>query len=153
MQTLPTRRQGHLIVAGLRVLEHQKGRPASDGELAELLALPEEEVSHFLRGLTRHGVLERVESAFDARYEIVDHTKLDTLPGVEDESALTREVRAFAEKSKSKSKALDAIFAEDPDARSKARSSKLADELKKFQSSQRRSPFASDDGEDDAGEG
>ena len=141
MQTLPTQEQGHLIVAGLRVLTHQNGRAASDSELAELLSLPEEETSHFLRGLTRHGVLERVESAFDARYDIIDHRLLETLPGSSDESELKKEVAAFQQRTEERSRSLDEIFGENPDELAKKRASKLTDELKKFQSNMKKSPF------------
>ena len=147
MKTLPTQAQGHLVVAAMRVVQFKLRRPATDAEIAEILDLPPEEVAHWARGLHAHGVIQLVESAFDVRYELMDHTLLETLPEDEGAPALEGEIEAFHERHKEKQASLDNLFGEG-DARKKGRMSKLEDELKKFKSGKARSPFDSDDEED-----
>ena len=146
MKTLPTQAQGHLVVAAMRVVQFKLRRPATDAEIAAILDLPPEEVAHWARGLQAHGVVRLVESAFDVRYELMDHTLLDTLPEDEGAPALEGEIEAFHERHKEKQASLDNLFGEG-DARKKGRMSKLEDELKKFKSGKTRSPFDSDEDE------
>ena len=147
MKTLPTQTQGHMVVAAMRVARFQLKRPPTDAEIAELLGLPPEEIAHWARGLQAHGVIRLLESAFEVRYELMDHTLLETLPEDEGAPALEGEIEAFHERHKEKQASLENLFGEG-DARKKGRMSKLDDELKKFQSGKTRSPFDTDDQED-----
>jgi hypothetical protein len=153
METLPTRSEGHLVVAAVRVLRHRDDRPPTDEEIADLLDLPREEVAHWARGLERHGVLRLVASAFDARWDVEDHTRLETLPAAADEAAMRKELASFEAKSRERHADLSELFGDAEGARS-ARTSRLEDELRKFKQSGRgRSPFdtpsASDEPDED----
>jgi hypothetical protein len=151
METLPTQSEAHLVVAAVRVLRHRDDRPPTDEEIARLLDLPREEVAHWARGLERHGVLNRLESAFDVRYEVDDHLKMETLPASADEQALRKELTAFEAKSRERHADLTELFG-GADAEAAARTSRLEDELRQFKRSGRgRSPFGapSPPGDDD----
>ncbi len=142
MDILPTQKEGHLIVAALRIIEHREGRPGGPDEVATLLALQREEVAHWCRGLERHGVLGRIENPFDVRYELRDHTRLETLPAAHDASVLREEVDAFRERAEERNADLDELFGVGMADRKKKDMNKLEKELKRFQKSGRgRSPF------------
>lgn len=152
MNTLPTQRDAHLVVAALRVLRHLGKRPPTDEEIAGHLGLPREEVAHWARGLVRHGVLRTVESAFDVRFDLADHRLLETLPETADDRALENELTAFETKSRERHEDLTDLFGSAGEA-SRARTSKLENELKRFkQSGRARSPFDATAGADDEDE-
>lgn len=145
MDTLPTHQQGHLVVAAIRMLVHLEQRPPSDERVADYLALPREEVSHWARGLERHGVIRMVTSPFETRYELVDHTLLETLPREHQKRALAEEVETWKAKHAKDHEALQGLFGTEKD-RQKESISKLEKELERFKSGGRpRSPFADED--------
>jgi DNA-binding Lrp family transcriptional regulator len=146
VDTLPTFDMGHVIVAGARVLTHRDGRAPTDEDIAELLGMPTEEVLLWVRGLERHGVVKLIKTPFDQRVDIVDHTRLETLPRSHDPNVLKEEIEAFQERTEAHQEELQKLLGENPDDKLKARTSKLSEELKRFKSGGRpRSPFDSDD--------
>jgi hypothetical protein len=149
MKALPTRTQGHLVVAAIRVLKHREGKPPTDAEMAELLQLPREEVSHWARGLAAHGALHAIQNPFDVRYEIADHQLVDTLPGDEEVPRLRQEVEAFQQRTKERHSGLDEIFGQDLTKEHKKAMSRLEDELKRFQSRERARAPVDEPGEGD----
>jgi len=137
MKALPTRTQGHLVLAAIRVLKHREGKPPTDEEMAGLLGLPREEVSHWARGLAAHGAVHAIQNPFDVRFEIADHHLVDTLPGDDEVPQLRQEVAAFQQRAKERHTGLDEIFGQDLTQERKKAMSRLEDELKRFQSRER----------------
>jgi DNA-directed RNA polymerase specialized sigma subunit len=145
VDTLPSYVQGHLVVAAIRLLVHLEQRPPSDERVAELLAVPREEVAHWARGLHRHGAIRIVTSPFETRYEIADHTRLESLPREHEKRGLAEEVESFKERHARETESLKHLFGTEKD-RKKESLSKLEEELNRFKSTGRaRSPFQEDD--------
>jgi len=145
MDTLPTHQQGHLVVAAIRLLVHLEERPPADERVAGFLELPREEVSHWARGLERHGVIRLVTSPFETRYELVDHTLLETLPREHEKRALAEEVETWKEQHAKERESLQDLFGSEKD-RKRQSISKLEAELERFKSGGRpRSPFTDED--------
>ena len=99
---LPSREDGHLAVAAIRVLRHQQGRPPSPAEIEKLLGWGDEQTHVVLRGLVGGGILRMHETPFDAHFEIDDHGKLDDLLPEAEQSALGSEVDEFKQRARSR---------------------------------------------------
>jgi hypothetical protein len=146
MKTSPTRDQGHLIVAAVRVLRHRDGRGPTVDAVAHLLQLPPEEVGHLTRALEAAGVLRMTKSAYDLRMEVADHTLIESLPAAGEGPTMQDEVSAFRDRFRERQSNIEHLFGEDPAARQKKRLGKLDDELKKWKKTTKlRPPEAGDD--------
>jgi len=92
--------QGHLVVAAIRVLEHQKGVPPSVDDISRCLSLSAEQSSRICSRLQEAGVLEVVKGAYGTRAFIRDYLRLEDLPKSEESAKLADEVKKFQESRK-----------------------------------------------------
>ena len=90
----PTRDEGHLLVAGIRVLTHTGERPPTPEQLADLLELPDSSVRLQLAQLADLGAVALVRSAFATHAEVRDHLRLEELPA-EAGPAIAEDLEAF----------------------------------------------------------
>ncbi len=148
MATTPYR-DGHLMVACIRVLEALRQHPPQEGEIAELLGWPQEKVTFLLRGLVEEGILARVGSAFDERYEIRDHRKLEDLPMDEEDPGIAADLAAFEQKQAREQEKLERLFLEGETPRKQRRLDDLDGEFERFRRQKPANPF----GDDDTGRG
>lgn len=72
--------EGHLLVAAIRILEHQLGAPPALAQIAGTLGISKEQTGLVIRRLHDAGVVAQVEGAFDDRWVVADHLKLEALP-------------------------------------------------------------------------
>jgi hypothetical protein len=140
----PPYSEGHLVVAAIRVLEHLHRRPPQEKEVAALLQWPEEKAIFLLRGLTEEGILARVGSAYDLRYEVRDHHALEDLPQDETDPGLAADIQAFEEKMAADQAKLENLFREGDTPEKKKRISNLDDDFRRFQGGKPRDPFGGD---------
>jgi hypothetical protein len=75
-----TRDEAQLLLAGIRVLMHLKGRSPTPEELAELLEQSASTVRLQLTFLEDQGSVALVRSAFETHAEIQDHLAVEQLP-------------------------------------------------------------------------
>jgi hypothetical protein len=85
----------HLLVAGIRVLEHVHQRPPTMDEVCAFLSISLEQGNLICRKLTEIGCLEVVEGSFGIRLFIRDHLKLEDLPKTLTDDTLGKAVRQF----------------------------------------------------------
>lgn len=143
MQT-PSRPEAHLLVAAVRVLEHQHQRPPSVDELAELLRFSREFTGHLVRALEPLGIVHAIKSPFDVRVEVRDHLKIETLPAEDSGPGFKDEVDEFHRQFQEKQKKLQNLFdSGEQQERQRRRLENLDDELRRFKSP-RADPFADD---------
>ncbi len=90
----------HLIVAAVRVLDHQKGVPPSVTEVSRTLSLSAEEVHAACNMLEKKGVLQIVESAAGQRLYVSDPKPLEKLPREKQRSDMEKELKRFASEKK-----------------------------------------------------
>ena len=107
---LPSRENGHLAVAAIRILRHREGRPPTPQEVAALLGWTEEETRVVLRGLSSAGILSVHETPFEIRFEITAHEKVDALPAEASKEALESEVENFRQRALTKQEQLERML-------------------------------------------
>ena len=148
MEHIPARAEGHLVVAAVRVLQHQLGRPPAIDEVAEILRHSKELTGHLVRALEARGIVHTIKSPFDVRVEVRDHLEIDKLPLEETGPGLQDEVEEFHKRFQKKQEALQNLFdSGELEAKKKQKHENLADELRNFKAPRRPSPFADDPGE------
>jgi hypothetical protein len=141
----PSQKQAHLVVAAVRVLEHQKGRPPSVDEVATLLEQSREVMGHQIRSLESLDILHTVKSPFDLLVELRDHLKIEELPLEESGPGFQDEVEDFHRKFEEKQKKLQNLFESgEREQRQKSRFADLDEELDRFRSPRRPNPFGED---------
>jgi len=136
--------QGHLLVAAVRVSEHLQQHPPKEAEISELLGWPLEKTTFLLRGLVEEGILARVGSAYDERYEIRDHQKLEELPEDDGDLGIAADIKAFEEKMAADQAKLETLFVEGEEPEKKKRIKSLGDDFDHFQGGKPKNPFGDD---------
>jgi DNA-binding transcriptional regulator GbsR (MarR family) len=148
MEHVPARPQAHLVVAAVRVLQHQLGRPPAIEEVAEILRQSKELTGHLVRALEACGIVHTIKSPFDVRVEVRDHLEVEKLPLEETGPGLEDEVEEFHKRFQKKQEALQNLFdSGELDQKKKQKHESLDDELRNFKAPRRSSPFADEPGE------
>jgi hypothetical protein len=138
----PSRAQGHLIVAGIRVLQHLGKRPPTPEEIAQHLELSAEVVLHILRGLEARRAIRFIETPFELRVDVLDHGALDALPLEATGADMGREIEDFHRKTEDRQRAIERMMREaDPEQKAREKASKIEEEFRRFRDRKSRSPF------------
>lgn len=85
----------HLVVAAIRVLEHQKSAVPTVESVSRLLDFSLEQGSFFCRQLQELAIIKCVESPYGLRLFIENHLKLEEIPRGEQDSRLEKELARF----------------------------------------------------------
>jgi len=101
----------HLIVAAIRVLEHQKASPPSVENVCATLSCSLEQGNLLCARLNDMGVIEIVTGAFGTRLFVRDHLKLEEIPKDEKTSSLEEAVQRFQNSRKEISSKIESIKA------------------------------------------
>lgn len=136
--------QGHLLVAAIRVSEHLHQHPPKEEEIGDLLGWPLEKTAFLLRGLVEEGILARVGSAYDERYEIRDHSKLEGLPEDDGDMGIAADIKEFEEKMARDQAKLANLFTEGDEPEKKKRIKSLDDDFNRFRGGKPKNPFGDD---------
>jgi hypothetical protein len=140
-----TRAEGHLILAGIRVLAHRLDRGPTPEELADLLGLAASAVRLQLTALADLGAVAMVASAYEDHAEVRDHLLVDDLPQ-EDGPAITDDLKAFDEKKRRESERMAHLFESgEQQERQRARHRKMDEELGSFRKQKPPNPFGEDE--------
>jgi len=107
--------QAHLLVAAVRVLEYQRGRPPTIDEVCQMLAVSLELGNLICRKLKEMGVLDIVEGSYGIRLFIQDHLKLEEIPKTTPGDSLRAAVQQFQNSRKGMEKKVAAIKADQDD--------------------------------------
>jgi len=102
----------HLVLAAIRVLEYQKGRPPSMEEMCQTLSVSLEQGHMLCRKLIDIGAIEVVEGTYGTRLFIRDHLRLEEIPKESKETGLEDAVRQFQDSRKAISQKVASIKAE-----------------------------------------
>ena len=111
MASLDFYAEAQLVVAAVRVLQHQKKAPPSIDDVCSLLDISLEHGSRICRKLFEMTVINLVESAFCSRIFITAHLKLEEVPRDEKEDKFNEELKAFQEQQKQISQKIESIQA------------------------------------------
>jgi DNA-binding Lrp family transcriptional regulator len=88
-------KEGHLIVAAIRIHDHLNDAVPSLEEICTRLNLSHEKGGQIVRRLEKLGIILPVQSAYGERYAIGDHLKLEELPRSATPSKLDEEIERF----------------------------------------------------------
>ena len=93
--------ESHLFVAAIRILEHQNSAPPALAQISEALKISSEQAGLISRRLKEAGIIAQVEGAFDDRWVVADHLKLEEIPREVESSELDDALKKFqAERNK-----------------------------------------------------
>ena len=122
--------KAHLVVAAIRILEHQQHAPPSLENICEALAVSLEQGNLLCRKLKEMAVIDMVEGAYGIRLFIKNHLKLEEIERDAPESKLSEELEKFRNARKDHTKKIESLQA----AQAEKKRSLMADlekELKK----------------------
>jgi hypothetical protein len=139
-----TRHEAHLLLAGIRVLNHLKGRSPTPEELAELLQSSASSVRLQLAFLDERGVVSLVKSAFETHAEIRDHLAAEELPE-EGGPEISEDLRQFDRRKTEEAEKMAKLF--DSGEHQKQQRKKLdqmGEDLEDFRKKKPRNPFQDD---------
>jgi len=100
MKKLSPYAEGHLIVAAIRVLDHQKNRPPSVEELGDLLAVSREQAYRMCNKLNDLSIINILEGPFGNKVTILDHLPLEELPKADLAPGMEAELEKFRQQRK-----------------------------------------------------
>jgi hypothetical protein len=140
-----SRKEGHLIVAAIRVLSHLRERSPRPEEVAELLDLPPAVLRVKLAALQAAQIVALVESAFDTHLEVRDYGLLEDLPADETGGDLTADLADFDRRKQEEAEKMERLFGEGDHKRKQAeRLKKMDEQLRDFRKQKKPSPFGDD---------
>ncbi|MGD8367165.1 MAG: hypothetical protein PVG78_05975 [Desulfobacterales bacterium] len=92
--------EGHLVVAAIRVLEHQRKVPPSVDDICSCLSLSTEQCHRLCSRLQEQKIVEVVKGAFGTKVFLRDHHLLEELPKTAESAGIADEVKKFQESRK-----------------------------------------------------
>jgi len=135
-------KQGHIVVAAVRLFSHREGKMPAARDIAELTGFHMDLTLLLCNKLLKLDILTIVKGAFDDRYHIGDHLALEALPKSVDHEAMVKEVEKFKVESEEKKKKLEDMFTGGTiDRKKKDRIRQLEDSLKDPSSQKRPNPL------------
>ena len=103
---------GHLMVAAIRVLGHQQGKPPSLEDVCGTLARSSEQTHKIARRLHDLGIIEVVEGGYGNRLFVRNHQALEDLPAEASEAPMADALKKFQQERQALSRKVEAIQAE-----------------------------------------
>jgi DNA-binding IscR family transcriptional regulator len=101
--------EAHVLVAAIRVLEHQKKRPPTIEETCEMIAISLEAGYALCRKLKEKGIVRTVEGNFGMKLFVEDHLRIEEIPRGEKKNDLAQELAQFQKKQQNQNKKVEAI--------------------------------------------
>lgn len=142
MSQLPSRSDGQLIVAAIRILEHREQHPPTGQEIAALLRWHEDRTRVIAHELEEFGAIAAIRSPFEIRYKLQDAPRVEELPAqstVSDDFA--REIEAFDERATAEQERIEKMLGADRAKPAEPSKSALEDEFGQFRSRKPKDPF------------
>lgn len=111
-QELDLYANAHLVVAAMRIIEHQSAAPASIEALCKALSFSLEQGHHICRKLAEMEIIGMVEGAYGIKLYIKDHLKIEEIPKGPVESKIEKELQKFQTAKKQISQKIESIKSE-----------------------------------------
>jgi hypothetical protein len=107
----------HLVVAAIRVLEHQKSIPPSIDEICQTLSFSPERGNLICRKLHEIGIIDIVEGAYGTRLFIKNYRLIEEISKDPKESGLEKELKKFKDAKKDHTQKIESLKAEQAEKR------------------------------------
>lgn len=111
MQISDLYNNAHLVVAAIRVFEHQNHTPPSVQDVCNTLSLSREQGNYICNRLQEMEIIELVEGAYGIRLFIRNHLKIEDIPKGEKASSLQEEILKFQNSKKGFTQKIESIQA------------------------------------------
>jgi hypothetical protein len=102
--------QAHLVVAAVRLFSHREGKMPTAADIAALTGFPLDAATFLCNRLVELEVLKVVKGAFDDRFHVGNHLKLEELPRSVDSEEMVKEVERFRSDRMEKQKKIQEMF-------------------------------------------
>ncbi len=102
----------HLVVAAIRVLEHQNAAPPSVEQVCEMLSFSSEQGYRICGQLRDLNIITLIEGAYGNRLSIIDHGAIENIEQGESESKLDKALKDFQSRKDEATRKVEAIKAE-----------------------------------------
>lgn len=102
----------HLVVAAVRIIEHQNKAPASIEAVCTLLSFSLEQGNYLCRKLKEMEIIDMVEGAYGIKLFIKNHPKIEEIPRGHIESQIEKELQKFQSSKKQISQKIESIKSE-----------------------------------------
>lgn len=136
-----TRSEAHLILAGIRVLEHRLERSPTPDQLAELLNASPSAIRLQLANLNDRGVVALVESAYDTHVEIRDYLQIEDFTE-EEGPAITDDLADFDRRKQEEAEKMAHLFDSGEHAQQqREKLEQMDDDLQDFRKRKPKNPF------------
>ena len=103
--------QAHLMVAAIRVFEHNNSRPPTIEDLCRMINFSIEKGNFICRKLEEIDVIEAVEGTYGTRLFVRDHLNIEEIPRGEAENNFEDELKKFQESQKAISQKVESFQA------------------------------------------
>jgi hypothetical protein len=142
MAVKPSREDGHLIVAAVRVLSHKAAKPPTPEDIADLLGLAPEFARNLVVALGEEQILKVVVNPFEIRAEVGDYAKLEDLPAESTAPTIQDELDDFVKRKQEAVEETERMLNLDEiEKKKKEKLSRLEDEMKKMKEKGQPPPF------------
>ena len=101
----------HLVVAAIRILEHRHSAPPSVAEICEMLSLSMEQGGYICRKLRDLEIVAPVPGAYEDRFVVADHLKIESIPRDAPNDELQQELERFKRSQKDHATKIEALKA------------------------------------------
>jgi hypothetical protein len=90
----------HLVVAAIRILDHQNAASPTIEDVCRTLSFSMEQGNYICNKLIGMGIIEVVEGAYEIRLFIKNHLKIEEIPKDEKDSSLKEDLEKFQDSKK-----------------------------------------------------
>jgi hypothetical protein len=140
----PTRKEAHLIVAAIRILENQNEKLPMPGEVADLLQMSESALRLQLNNLADLEIIVLVESAFETHLEIKNHLLIEEL-STDAGPEIAEDLAAFDLKKEEEARKMANLFESGQhETQRQERLQQMDQDLQDFKGRKPRNPFGED---------
>lgn len=103
--------KAHLVVAAIRILEHQANVSSSIEKVCQMISFSLEHGNLICKKLDEMGIIELVEGAYGTMLFVKNHLKIEEIPRGAEESKLEEEIKKFQNDKKGLSKKIESFQA------------------------------------------
>ena len=103
--------EAHLVVAAIRIFEHQNSSPPSIDDVCEIISFSLEQGNLICKKLNETGIIDFVEGGYGTKLFIKDHVKIEEIPRGEKGSTLEDELKKFQNAQKDFTKKMESLQA------------------------------------------
>jgi hypothetical protein len=104
--------QAHLVVASIRVLDHQNGSPPAISDVCQMLALSKEQGHLLCKKLHALDIIDVIKGAYGERLRVKEHLNIESLDRSDASDGMARALKDFRKSKTEQTKKFETLKAE-----------------------------------------